>query len=61
MLAEMRHVAWKEGSNFQRVLEDAMRSYLEGKARDGVRPEVMAHYQNSLERNWKLAELLADS
>ena len=61
LLAEMRHIAWMEDSTFQAVLEDAMRSYIESKARNGVRPEAMAHYQNSLERNWKLAELLADT
>ena len=61
LLAEMRHIAWREGSNFQSVLEEAMRSYVESKARQGVRPEVMAHFQNSIERNWKLMKLLADT
>lgn len=61
LLAGMREVAWREDSNFQAVLEEAMRNYIESKAREGVRHEFMAHFQASLERNWRLAELLADS
>ena len=36
-----------------------MQIYLEGKARERVRPEVMAHFQASLEKNRHLMELLA--
>ena len=61
LLAGMRAIAWREDSTFEAVLEDAMRNYIESKARAGVRPEVMAHYQASVERNWKLMKLLADS
>ncbi len=59
LLAAMREIARQEGRQFQAVLEDAMSSYIEGKAREKVRPEVMAHYRASLERNRRLAELLA--
>ena len=61
LLAGMREIAWREGSTFQAVLEDAMRVYIDSNAREGVRPEFMAHFQASLERNWKLMKLLADS
>ncbi len=61
LLAGMREIARREGSTFQAVLEDAMRNYIESRAREGVRPEVMAHFQASVERNWKLGKLLADS
>ena len=61
LLAGMREIARREGSTFQAVMEDAMRNHIESRAREGVRPEFMAHYQASLERNWRLAELLADS
>ena len=36
-----------------------MRSYLESRANGNVRPEVMAHFRASVERNSKLYELLA--
>ena len=61
LLATMRKVAREEGRHFQAVLEDAMREYLENKAQPRVRPEVMAHYRASVERNRRLMELLADS
>ena len=61
MLARMREVARKEGRQFQAVLEDAMRVYLESMTQAQVRPEVMAHLRDSIERNWRLGELLADS
>ena len=60
LLAGMRAIAKHEGRHFQSVLEDAMRSYIESRTR-GVRPEVMAHFRASLERNRRLGELLADS
>ncbi len=55
----MRQVAQDEGRHFQAVLEDAMKDYLESKAQPKVRPEVMAHFRASLERNRRLYELLA--
>ena len=61
MLAEIREAARKEGRQFQAVLEDAMRIYLESKVQTQVRPEFMAHLQDSIERNRLLGELLADS
>ncbi len=59
LLAGMREIARKEGRHFQAVLEDAMSSYIESKAQAKVRPEVMAHYRASVEKNRLLAELLA--
>ena len=61
LLAGMREAARKEGRQFQAVLEDAMRIYLESKAQTQVRPEVMAHLRDSIEKNRLLYELLADS
>ena len=61
LLAGLREVAQVEGRHFQAVLEDAMRSYLHGRANNRVRPEVMAHFRASLERNRRLGELLAKS
>lgn len=59
LLAEMRRVARDEGRHFQSVLEDAMRVYLESREQQKVRPEVMAHYRASVEKNRRLYELLA--
>ena len=59
LLAAMRGVARTEGRHFQAVLEDAMQQYLESREQRKVRPEVMAHYRASVEKNRRLAELLA--
>ena len=61
LLAALRQVARDEGRHFQAVLEDAMQEYLDSKVRGKVRPEVMAHFRASLERNRRLGELLAKS
>ena len=61
LLAAMRNVARDEGRHFQSVLEDAMKEYLENKAQGKVRPDMLAHFHASLERNRRLGELLADS
>ena len=59
LLEALRGVARDEGRQLQAVLEDAMREYLDGRARGKVRPEVMAHYRASVERNRRLLELFA--
>ena len=59
LLAALRDLASKEGRHFQAVLEDAIREYVDNKARGRVRPEVMAHFRASLEKNRRLYELLA--
>lgn len=59
VLAGIREIAQQEGQDFQSVLEDALRSYIERKTQEKVRPEVMAHYRASVERHRKLYELLA--
>ena len=63
LLATMRKVARAEGKDFDSAIEDAMRDYVAAWERrhTGVRPEVMAHYRDSLERNRKLMELLAQA
>lgn len=59
LLASLREIARSEGRHFQAVLDDAMASYMEARAQQRVRPEVMAHYRTSLERNRLLYKLLA--
>ena len=59
LLAAMRAIAEREGRDFDAVVEDAMWDHLRGKVGPDVRPEVMAHFYVSLERNRRLYELLA--
>ena len=59
LLSKMREIARSDGRHFQAVLEDAMRDYIEVRTQSNVRPETMAHFHASLERNRRLYELLA--
>ena len=58
LLERMREAARQDGRDFQDVLEDVMRDYLEGRKQLG-RPTVMAHYRSILAEYRLLAELLA--
>ena len=66
LLAAVREIARQEGRHFQAVLEDAMRQYIQARedpkdlSQEKVRPEVMAHFRASLEKNRRLYELLAE-
>lgn len=59
LLERMREIAEKDGRPFQSVVEDALRIYVGCRAKKNVRPEVMAHFWASVERNRRLLELLA--
>ena len=59
LLSKLRKIARTDGRHFQAVLEDAMSDYIESRESQQVRPEVMAHYRASVEKNRRLAELLA--
>ena len=59
LLSAMREIARSEGRHFQAVLEEAMSGYIESKAQQKVRPEVIANYRASVERNRRLYNLLA--
>ena len=59
LLAAMREIARREDRQFEDVVEDAMWEHLKSKLGPDVRPQVMAHYYASLERNRRLGELLA--
>ena len=61
LLAAMRGIARREGREFEEVVEEAMWDYFKSKLPEDVRPESMAHFYASLERNRLLAELLAKS
>ena len=61
LLVAMREIARKDGRHFHAVLEDAMRDYIEGRAQGKTRPGTMSHFCDSLEKNRRLGELLAES
>ena len=60
LLSRMREIARSDGRHFQAVLEDAMSAYIESRERGKVRPEVMAHFRDSVEKHRHLLELLAE-
>ena len=61
-LNSAREIALRNGRPVESVVSDALRTYIaQNDERPNVRPEVMAHYRASVERNRLLAELLADS
>ena len=60
LLSAMREIARQEGRQFQAVMEDAMQEYIVNRSRQTPRPEVMAHFRASVERNRRLYELLAE-
>ena len=59
-LAAMREIARSEGRQFQTVVQEAMEEYIVNRSRKSPRPEVMAHFRASVERNRRLYELLAE-
>ena len=59
LLTAMRSIAQAEGRDFEAALEDAMREYVFNRGEPKVQPEAMAHFRDSLERNRRLYELLA--
>ena len=61
LLSKMREIARSDGRPFEDVLEDAMSVYVACRERPNVRPEVMVHFRNSVARNRRLYELLAES
>ena len=63
LLADIRDIAETEGRVFGTVLEDAMRLNI-AKWRVNppeVRPEWIAHYRDSVEKNRRLGELMAQA
>ena len=57
LLQGLREIAKAEGRQFQIVLEEAMREYIERKRGERPRGAVMAHSRASVERNRRLGEL----
>ena len=60
VLAAMREIGRSEGRQFQAVMEEAMEEFVANRKRERPRPEVMANFRASVERNRRLMELLAE-
>jgi len=60
VLTAMREIASREGRQFQAVLQEAMEEYIVNRNPKTPRPEVMAHFRASVERNRRLYGLLAE-
>ena len=59
LLTAIREEARTRGCDVEAVVEDAIRFYFEAKTPSRSRPEVMAHYRDSVEQHRLLYELLA--
>ena len=59
VLVELKAIAQEEGRQFQAVLEQAMREFIERKRNAQPREQVLASFRASVEKNRRLAELLA--
>ena len=59
LLTRVREIAANDGREFDAVLEDALRMYTSCRSDREIRPEVMVHFWNSVEKNRGLMELLA--
>ena len=51
VLADVRALAREEGRQFQAVVEEALKDWVERRRSDQPRPEVVAHLQATIERN----------
>ena len=61
LYAALARVAEENGQSFRYVLERAMENYIQlvAPSQATVRPEVLAHFRRSTQKNRKLHELLA--
>ena len=59
LLAAMRSIAQAKGCDFEAALEEAIQEYVANQNADKVQPEALAHFRDSLQRNRRLYELLA--
>ena len=59
LLASLREIADNEDRQFQSVLEDAIRAFVESHAETKPRAYVMEHFRASVEKNRRLGKLLA--
>ena len=59
VLALVRQLAKDEGRQLQAIVEDALKAFIEQRAKSRTRPHVMSAYQTSIARYSSLYENLA--
>ncbi len=59
LLDSIRKIADREGRRFEDVVENALRHFLMSGSTETPRDQVREHFHNSVERNHRLGELLA--
>ncbi len=59
VLAEVRAIAAEEGRQFQAVVEEALREWIERKRGEAPRREVLAHLAGSVQQHRELYRRLA--
>jgi hypothetical protein len=59
VLADVKALAREEGRQFQAVVEEALKEWVERKRSDQPRLEVVAHLKATIERNRELYRRLA--
>jgi hypothetical protein len=55
----MRSIAERQGRQFQSIIEEAFTDFIDKQKQDKPRPQVMAQFQASVEKNDELGRLLA--
>jgi len=60
ILAEVRAIATEEGRQFQAVIEEALKDWVDRKRAGHPRSEVVAHLKATIERNRELYRKLAE-
>ncbi len=56
----VRQIAQSQGRPVSDVVEEAVTAFVDGRPRHAPDDVVMAHYRDSLKKNRRLAELLAE-
>ena len=59
VLEQVRAIAHDEGRQFQAVVEEALKDWLDKKRAGHPRPEVVAHLKATIEKNRELYRTLA--
>ncbi len=59
LLNGIKEIAKEEGRQFQAVIEDALIYFLENRKHRKVRASVLGHFNDSVIRNHRMGELLA--
>ena len=59
LIEALKIIAQQEGRELDLILEEAMREFVENKKGAAPRQSVLSHFQDSVKKNRRLGELLA--